>query len=185
MAIPDIISAIGSPLCGWMLDRLAHKTVEKGMKFHWRMVFLPLSAVILLFVHLLMGFTPLNPIFSLSLLGIAYSLFGAALWPMVPILVHNPGLLGTAYGVITVALNIALTVVPLIVARILSASSYFWVEVRIYLSATYSPILTCLDMVRVDFYCWDRVEYYGWCFGLQKPCQCSQIFCCRTSGKRV
>lgn len=53
---------------------------------------------------------------------------GAALWPMVPYLVKNPRLVGTAYGVSTVALNLSLSVVPLIVARIFDTGSYAAVE---------------------------------------------------------
>jgi MFS family permease len=137
MAIPDIISAIGSPLCGWLLDRVARNAAKKSSAFSSaaqqqrpvRAFFLPLSGLFLVIVHTLLGFTNISPIFALFILGLAYSLFGAALWPMIPHLVANNRLLGTAYGVSTVALNIALTFVPLIVAKILNAGSYVSVEI--------------------------------------------------------
>ena len=52
------------------------------------------------------------------LLGVAYSIFAAALWPSVPALVdvsHR----ATAYGVLTIAMNIALTFAPLVVGWLL------------------------------------------------------------------
>jgi MFS family permease len=96
-----------------LIDRLA------GDRRNLRAYFLPLSGLILAVVHALLGFTDANPIVPLALLGVAYSVFAATLWPMIPALVGTQ-LLGTAYGISTVALNIALTFVPLIVARLIT-----------------------------------------------------------------
>lgn len=62
-------------------------------------------------------------------LGMAYSLFASALWPCIPFLVEDHQL-GTAYGLVTIALNISLTVFPMVVAAILHLTdgSYQWVE---------------------------------------------------------
>lgn len=94
----------------------------------YRYSLLPVSGLILMVVHAIMGFTDWNPIGPLILLGLAYSFFGAALWPMIPHLVSKPSLLGTAYGLSAVALNIALTFVPLIVGNILNYRGYVMVE---------------------------------------------------------
>lgn len=125
MALPDIISAVGSPLGGFAIDQLSKR--RNGHMV--RAVFLPISGILLMCVHLMMGFTSIPPVYALSVLGISYSIFGAALWPLVPQLVTNHALLGTAYGVSAVGLNISLTVVPMIVSQILSYGSYQYVQI--------------------------------------------------------
>ncbi|KAF9386528.1 hypothetical protein CPB97_003602 [Podila verticillata] len=118
MSIPDLVSSVGSPLCGYLVDRFGH-----------RARYIPLSAVLLIWAHTQLGFTQLNPILAMLLLGLAYSLFASALWPCIPFLVEDHQL-GTAYGLVTIALNISLTVFPMAVAAILHLTdgSYQWVE---------------------------------------------------------
>jgi Na+/melibiose symporter-like transporter len=125
MAIPDIISAIGSPLGGFLLDILSKNSKRGSLRFH----VLPLAGIMMIMVHCMMGFTDILPQIPLVLLGIAYSLFGAVLWPLIPQLVTRTSLLGTAYGLSTVALNMALTFVPLVIAEVYKAGSYLWVEI--------------------------------------------------------
>ena len=153
MSLPDIVSAVGSPLFGFILDRVAHNhidTSEKKYLFRLRSAYLPFSAMILIIVHTLLGFTHFNPIFSLLLLGIAYSIFGAALWPLVAHFITDSNMLGTAYGIMSVALNLSLTFVPLIVARLLSLYSYMVVQVW-FLSLSCLAFCLCVALVCVDY----------------------------------
>lgn len=76
MSIPDIISAIGSPICGLLVD-----------KYGKRASLLPISALLVFITHFLMCFTTITPYFTMSILGVAYSVFPSALWPCVPYLV--------------------------------------------------------------------------------------------------
>jgi MFS family permease len=61
--------------------------------------------------HLLLGLTEVHPAVGFILLGCAFSLVPAALWPAVPILVREK-FLGTAYGIIGWVQNIGLTIFP-------------------------------------------------------------------------
>ncbi|KAI8809405.1 major facilitator superfamily domain-containing protein [Cladochytrium replicatum] len=106
MSIPDLISAVGSPLCGILVDRHGHRSTV-----------LPLAGLMLFATHALLCFTTLTPFFSMTVLGIAYSVFASALWPCVPYLVGRHQI-ATAYGFMTVSLNFSLFVFPLVVARI-------------------------------------------------------------------
>ncbi|KAG0346226.1 Major facilitator super domain-containing protein 1 [Podila humilis] len=87
---------------------------------------------------------------GMLILGFAYSLFASVLWPCIPFLVEDHQL-GTAYGLVTIALNISLTVIPIIVAAILHATegSYEWVEgLFIFLASAgllFSILLNVLD----------------------------------------
>ncbi|KAI8803498.1 major facilitator superfamily domain-containing protein [Cladochytrium replicatum] len=106
MSIPDLISAVGSPLCGILVDRYGHRSTV-----------LPLAGLMLFATHALLCFTSITPFFAMTVLGIAYSVFASALWPCVPYLVGRHQI-ATAYGFMTVSLNFSLFIFPLVVARI-------------------------------------------------------------------
>ncbi|KAF9112322.1 hypothetical protein BGX27_003531 [Mortierella sp. AM989] len=118
MSIPDLVSFIGSPICGYIVDRFGN-----------RARYIPLSAVLLIWAHAQLGFTMVTPVAGMLVLGLAYSLFASVLWPCIPFLVKDHQL-GTAYGLVTIALNISLTFFPMIVASILhvTGGSYMYVE---------------------------------------------------------
>ena len=106
MSVPDFISAVGSPLCGIIVDRLGHRST-----------LLPLSGILILINHALLSYTTISPFVAMSILGVAYSMFASVLWPCVPFVVGRHQI-ATAYGLMTVALNISLFSFPLIVAKI-------------------------------------------------------------------
>ncbi|KAI8840249.1 major facilitator superfamily domain-containing protein, partial [Chytridium lagenaria] len=111
MSIPDWISAVGSPSSGVFLDL-----------YGYRGLFLPISAVFLVIAHSFFLFSSITPIVGMSVIGITYSMFAAALWPCVPYLV-GPHQIATGYGLISVSLNLSLFAVPLAVAHIRNWSS--------------------------------------------------------------
>ncbi|KAG9068353.1 hypothetical protein KI688_010621 [Linnemannia hyalina] len=134
MSIPDIVSSVGSPLCGYLVDRFGH-----------RARYIPLSAVLLIWTHAQLGFTSITPIIGMLILGLAYSLFASVLWPCIPFLVKDHQL-GTAYGLVTIALNISLTIFPMIVAWILDITdgSYLYVEALFIILAFIGLLLSIL-----------------------------------------
>ena len=146
MSIPDLISAVGSPVGGYVIDRLTHKYPRMR---RLRSVLIPLAGVLLLFTHYLIGFTAIDPILPLVMLGVAYSIFGAALWPLIPHFVENKRVLGTAYGVSAVALNIALAISPIVVATLLTSGGYFLVS-KYFIALSAVSILFGLTVVASD-----------------------------------
>ncbi|KAJ3149710.1 hypothetical protein HDU86_006887 [Geranomyces michiganensis] len=126
MSIPDIVSAIGSPLCGLFIDRYGH-----------RATLLPFAGVLILITHALLGWTMLSPIIAMTILGLAYSIFASALWTCVPYLVGSHQI-ATAYGLVAIALNVSLALFPLAVAHIRSAAPETFVPVEAFF------ILLCL-----------------------------------------
>ncbi|KAF9908982.1 hypothetical protein EC991_009164 [Linnemannia zychae] len=107
MGIPDTIGAILVPGFGLVVDRYGGRAST-----------LIASAFIMVVVHSTLGFTSLSPIFAFSLLGVAYSMYGVALWPSIACVITNELHLGKGYGISASFLNISLTVVPPIVATI-------------------------------------------------------------------
>ncbi|KAK3816442.1 MAG: major facilitator superfamily domain-containing protein, partial [Benniella sp.] len=139
-SIPDIVSAIGSPLCGYLVDQ-----------FGYRARYIPLSALLLIWAHVQLGFTLATPIMAMFILGLAYSLFASVLWPCIPFLVKDHQL-GTAYGLVTIALNISLTIFPLVVASILEATqgSYTHVE-GLFIGLAFTGLLLSILFNVLDY----------------------------------
>ncbi|KAF9973677.1 hypothetical protein BGZ73_003044 [Actinomortierella ambigua] len=107
MGIPDTIGSVLVPIFGLLVDR------HGG-----RATILIVSAAVMVAVHSTLGFTMLNPIFAFVLLGVAYSMYGVALWPSIACVIKNEFHLGMGYGISASFLNISLTFVPPIVATI-------------------------------------------------------------------
>jgi len=63
--------------------------------------------------HLAMGLTGIYPVYPMILLGFAFVLVPAALWPSVPLIVRS-GRVGTAFGLMTAIQNIGLGLFPLL-----------------------------------------------------------------------
>ena len=100
-----------TPLFGFLVDR-------KG-KSATAMI---IGASTLLFVHLIFAFTPLKPHFFMILLGVAFSLVPAAMWPSMVKLVKEKEI-GTAYGLMYSVQNIGLWGVPILAGIILDKAN--------------------------------------------------------------
>lgn len=81
-----IISAIASPLFGYVIDRFGRNVT---------FVFLSVTATI--GAHALLAFTLINPYVGMSLMGLSYSMLASSLWPLVALIIPEYQL-GTAYG---------------------------------------------------------------------------------------
>jgi MFS family permease len=88
-------------------------------------------------VHAVLAFTSFYPALPLVFLGAAYSLYAAALWPCVA-LVIEPKHQATAYGLVTAVQNLGQAIAPLGIAALMP-------------DARCSTFQTCVDG-------WDNVE---------------------------
>ncbi|XXQ31846.1 Lysosomal dipeptide transporter MFSD1 [Plasmodiophora brassicae] len=103
MSIPFTISALTSPFLGALIDNVG----KRG-------ICLTASAALLVFAHAMFAATSWSPLFPLIMMGAAYSIFAAAIWPCVAIVVDQE-YLGTAYGIATAIQNVGLAGIPGIV----------------------------------------------------------------------
>jgi MFS family permease len=94
-----LAAIFATPTFGLMADRLGR-----------RAAFMALGSFLLAIVFPILAYTSVGLWFSTVLIGIAFSLVPAVLWPAVPYLVQ-PNRLGTAYGLMTMLQNIGLTLV--------------------------------------------------------------------------
>jgi MFS family permease len=98
-----LAAIFATPAFGLMVDRLGH-----------RALFMAFGTLLLFAVFPLLAYTQANLWITTVLIGIAFSLVPAVMWPAVPYLV-SPNRLGTAYGLMTMVQAIGLTVFNLVV----------------------------------------------------------------------
>jgi MFS family permease len=80
------------------------------------------SSVLLIISHLTLTFTMINPIIPMALLGIAFSLIPAAMWPGVAKIIDQ-NKLGTAYGFMFSVQNFGLWLFPILIGVILDKTN--------------------------------------------------------------
>jgi len=91
-----LAAMIFTPLFGLLSDYIGKRSLL--------MMF---GSLLIIPVYLLMGYTNINLLIPMSMMGIAFSLIPAVMWPSVA-LVTQPSKLGTAFGLMTMIQNIGL-----------------------------------------------------------------------------
>jgi len=95
-------SMIFAPFAGNLVDRIGK-----------RATLMIVGSLMLIPAHLVMGITHWNPLPSMIVLGAAFVLVPAAMWPSVPLVVEE-NRVGTAFGLMTAIQNIGLGLFPLL-----------------------------------------------------------------------
>ncbi len=103
-----------TPLFGWFAD-------NKGKSA----TLMYLGSGLLIVAHLMFAKTYIEPRIPIVLLGIAFSLVPAAMWPAVTKIV-NQSKLGTAYGFMFSVQNIGLWLFPLLIGFVIDSSNPFY-----------------------------------------------------------
>lgn len=98
---------IFTPLFGWFVDK-------KG-KSASLMIY---GSILLIIVHLILSLTKLPPYIPIFLLGVAFSLVPAAMWPAVAKIVDERRI-GTAYGIMFSVQNLGLFAFPILAGKLL------------------------------------------------------------------
>ncbi len=93
-------SMVCAPFAGRLVDRIGR-----------RATLLVLGSLLMVPSHLVLGLTTLAPAVPMLVLGAAFVLVPAALWPAVPLVVAKERV-GTAFGLMTMVQNVGLMVFP-------------------------------------------------------------------------
>src|SRR5271166_5579916 len=91
-----LFAMIATPLFGLMVDRIGK-----------RALFMMFGSLMLIPVYLMMAYTHVNLYVPMGMMGVAFSLIPAIMWPSVAYIVDQSKL-GTAYGLMTMIQNIGL-----------------------------------------------------------------------------
>jgi len=96
---------VGTPAFGYLVDRV-------GKRAH----FMLFGSILLLPVYLIMAYTGISLYIPMGMMGIAFSLIPAIMWPSVAYIVEERRL-GTAYGLMTLIQNVGLAGFNLLVGQ--------------------------------------------------------------------
>jgi MFS family permease len=108
-------SMIFAPFAGRLVDRVGR-----------RATFMVVGSLLMIPAHLAMGWTMVTPAISMIVLGAAFVLVPAAMWPSVPLVVEKERV-GTAFGLMTAVQNIGLLAFPYFNGALRDATSgYAW-----------------------------------------------------------
>ncbi len=110
-SVLSIGTVIFTPLVGLLVDR-------KGRSASLMIV----GSLLLVAIHLSFAFTYLSPVFLMVLLGIAFSLVPAAMWPSVAKIVDEKRI-GSAYGTMFAIQNLGLWAFPLLIGWVLDRTN--------------------------------------------------------------
>jgi MFS family permease len=102
---------IFTPVFGWIADKRGRSATM--------MIF---GSLLLIIVHLTLSLTRITPFIPMFLLGMAFSLIPATMWPSVAKIVDEPRL-GTAYGLMFSIQNIGLWAFPILIGTVLDRSN--------------------------------------------------------------
>lgn len=97
---------IGTPLFGFIIDRIGK-----------RASLMMYGSIILIPVYLMLVYTRLHPLVPMLMMGVAFSLIPAAMWPAVALIIEQERL-GTAYGLMTMIQNIGLAGFNLLIGNV-------------------------------------------------------------------
>ncbi len=104
-------TVIFTPLFGWICDKYGKSAS-----------LMVLGSSLLILVHLTFTFTMISPYIPMFILGIAFSLVPAAMWPSVAKIVET-NRIGTAYGFMFSVQNIGLWAFPMLIGYVLDVSN--------------------------------------------------------------
>ncbi|MFB3095675.1 MAG: MFS transporter [Candidatus Acidiferrales bacterium] len=148
-------SMILSPILGGVVDKVGRRGTM--------MIF---GALLLIPCHLMMGLTTFNPIVPMAVLGFAFSLVPAALWPAVPLIVEEKSV-GTAFGLITMVQNFGLAAFPWIVGSLRDVTQTYTAGMMVFASLGVAGLIFALLLKRADAKAGGSLERAG----LAEPAQ--------------
>ncbi len=125
-----------------ILGRLVDKTGRRGR-------IMLIGSALLIPCYLVMGLTTLSPIPAMALLGFAFSLVPAALWPAVPLIVEEKSV-GTAFGLMTMVQNVGLAVFPWVIGRLRDATADYTIGMLVFASLGVFAVAFSLLLRRAD-----------------------------------
>jgi MFS family permease len=106
-------SMVFAPFAGDLIDRIGK-----------RATLMVVGSLMLIPAHLIMGITHWNPVPSMIVLGAAFVLVPAAMWPSVPLVVEEKRV-GTAFGLMTAIQNMGLGLFPLLNGKLRDATGTY------------------------------------------------------------
>jgi MFS family permease len=110
--------------------------------------------------HLVMGLTHLDPVYSMIVLGAAFVLVPACIWPCVPLIVEESRV-GTAFGLMTSFQNIGLLAFPYFNGALRDATHSYTSTQIMFAGLGVLGLIFALLLLRADRRAGGRLERAG------------------------
>ena len=137
-AIITFASMVFAPFAGRLVDKIGR-----------RASLMILGSVLMIPAHLLLGITHITPIFSMIILGAAFVLVPAAMWPSVPLIVSK-NRVGTAFGLMTMVQNVGLGLFPWLNGKLFDMSGNYTAGQIMFASLGLFGLVFALLLKRAD-----------------------------------
>ena len=137
-SVPIFASMMLAPWLGKWVDKFGHRATI--------MIF---GSLMLIPAHLVMGYTDIYPVIPMIVLGLAFALVPAAMWPSVPLIVEKK-LVGTAFGLMTMIQNIGLALLPQMIGYFRDTTGAWVVSMTIMSGLGVFGLIFALLLKRAD-----------------------------------
>jgi MFS family permease len=137
-SIPIFASMIFAPFAGRLVDRVGR-----------RASLMILGSALLIVSHLTLGLTQMDPRLPMVLLGAAFVLVPAAMWPSIPLLVAKEKV-GTAFGLTTMIQNIGLALFPYLNGMLAHGTSSYTSSQIMFAALGLAGLIFALLLKRAD-----------------------------------
>jgi MFS family permease len=131
-------SMVLAPFAGNFVDRVGR-----------RASLMVLGSLLMVAAHLLLGLTHLSPVSSMIVLGAAFVLVPACIWPCVPLIVEAR-CVGTAFGVMTAIQNLGLATYPLANGALRDATHGYTASQVMFAGLGFCGLIFAFLLLRAD-----------------------------------
>jgi MFS family permease len=131
-------SMVFAPFAGDLIDRIGK-----------RATLMVVGSLALIPAHLIMGITHWNPVPSMIVLGAAFVLVPAAMWPSVPLVVEEKRV-GTAFGLMTAIQNFGLMIFPFLNGKLRDVTGTYTATQIMFASLGVAGLIFAFLLLRSD-----------------------------------
>jgi MFS family permease len=131
-------SMVLAPFAGSLVDRIGR-----------RASLMVAGSLLIVPAHLLLGLTHFSPVLSMILLGAAFVLVPACIWPCVPLIV-DARVVGTAFGVMTAIQNLGLAAYPVANGALRDATHGYTASQIMFAALGFCGLIFSLLLLRAD-----------------------------------
>ena len=139
-------SMVLAPFAGNLVDRIGR-----------RATLMVLGSLLIVPAHLLLGLTHISPILSMIVLGAAFVLVPACIWPSVPLIVDEHRV-GTAFGLMTAIQNLGLATFPIANGALRDATHGYTASQIMFAALGFCGLIFSILLLRADRHEGHRLE---------------------------
>ncbi len=139
-------SMVLAPFAGNLVDRVGR-----------RATLMVVGSLLIVPAHLLLGLTHLSPVLSMMVLGAAFVLVPACIWPSVPLIV-DARCVGTAFGLMTAIQNLGLAAYPIANGALRDATHGYTASQIMFAALGFLGLVFSILLLRADRHEGGRLE---------------------------